>query len=223
MKPVLGGALASLVLAGSAAAAPLATILLPEAQEVQIALEAGPEHLRAGASVYVFGADGYRLARQGTNGFACLVNRDGNQNGDAVLNPTCWDAEGARTILPVTLRVGELIARGASPAEIKADIDAGFASGRFTSPARAGIAYMLRGDLTFDRKTQTLTRTASPAHYMIYAPGVTGDDIGMAHGRPAGAYALPTIYSGYSGGARTAYIIVPAAGGAGHGHGVAAE
>src|SRR5947207_10449610 len=126
------GSLAALAVAESAAA-PSATILLPADQEIRIALEAGPEHLHAGASVYVFGNNGYRLARQGTNGFTCLVNRDGDQNGDSVVHPTCWDAEGSRTILPVVLRVGELMAQGASADDIRRDVDAGFASGKFKS------------------------------------------------------------------------------------------
>jgi hypothetical protein len=85
------------------------TILLPEAEEIQLALEAAPEHLRAAATVYVFGEEGYRKVRSGTNGFTCLVNRDGNQSGDNDLKPTCLDAEGSRNILPVMLRVCELI------------------------------------------------------------------------------------------------------------------
>jgi hypothetical protein len=202
------------------AAAPtkLATIILPEDQEIQVALEAGPEHLRAGATVYVFRADGYHRVRVGTNGFNCLVNRDGNQAGDNDLKPTCWDAEGSKTILPVMLRVGELIAGSASAEEIKKDIDAGFASGRFSSPKKPGIAYMLRGDLLFDPTTRMITKANPPAHYMIYAPGITGADIGMERMHPTSGYGLPLVYNGYSGGIRTAYIIVPAASGAGQAH-----
>ena len=94
-----------------------------------------------------FGKLGYEKARTGTNGFNCLVNRDGIQNGDNALHPTCWDPEGSRTILPVMLRVGELLAQQKSAAEIKRDIDEGFAQGRFHSPSKAGIAYMLAGDV----------------------------------------------------------------------------
>jgi hypothetical protein len=83
--------------------------------------KATPTHLRAAATVYVFGNDGYRKVRNGSNGFTCLVNRDGNQKGDNDLKPTCWDAEGSRTILPVMLRVGELIGRSASAEEIQRD------------------------------------------------------------------------------------------------------
>ena len=85
--------------------------LLPQANEVELALSAGPEHLRAEATVYVFGDGGYVRVRDGSNGFSCLVNRDGFQAGDQTLRPTCWDAEGSATILPVMLRVGELLAK----------------------------------------------------------------------------------------------------------------
>jgi hypothetical protein len=187
------------------------TILLPRAREIQLALAAGPEQIRAGATVYVFGKHGYREIRGGTNGFTCLLNRDGNQNGDDYLKPTCWDPEGTRTIVPVVLRVGRLLASSASAARIKHDIDAGFASGKFISPRRTGIAYMLRGDLLFDPKTQRITKTAFPPHYMIYAPGVSNADIGRTISDPPSKFALPAVYAGYSGGTATAYIIVPAA------------
>lgn len=212
------------MLAALAAAAPgvhaaeAGTILLPQEEEIQMALEAGPPHLRAEATVYVFGKDGYRKARSGTNGFTCLVNRDGNQAGDNDLKPTCWDAEGSRTIVPVMLRVGELIARSASAEEIRRDVDSGFATGKFSSPRKTGIAYMLRGDLLFDPQTQRITKTAFPPHYMIYAPGVSSADIGMTAPSGESQFALPTVYAGYSGGTRTAYIIVLAAPGAGHTH-----
>ena len=123
----------------SATTTPLPTMLTPE-QEIELALKAGPAHLRAAATVYVFGSKGYQKERTGTNGFNCLVNRDGIQNGDTAVHPTCWDPEGSRTILPVMLRVGELLAQRKSAAEIKKDIDEGFAQGRFHSPAKTGIA-----------------------------------------------------------------------------------
>jgi hypothetical protein len=210
-----------LALAGTSIvqAAELATILLPQEQEIQTALEAGPEHLRAAATVYVFGKDGYRKVRDGNNGFTCMINRDGNQKGDNDLKPTCWDAEGSRTIVPVMLRVGELIARSASAEDIQRDIDAGFASGKFSSPQQAGIAYMLKGDLLFDPKTrQITTQMIAPPHYMIYSPGVSNADIGMDQQPANSKFALPKITTNYSGGSRTAYIIIWAAPNEAHGH-----
>jgi len=190
--------------------------LLPPAQEIELALKAGPAHLRNEATVYTFGTNGYEKARPGTNGFNCMVNRDGIQNGDTAVHPTCWDPEGSRTILPVMLRVGELLAQRKSAAEIKSDIDEGFAQGRFHSPARAGIAYMLAGDVKFDPKTGKLSDTEFPSHYMIYAPGLTNADIGVTTDGMKQTPGLPFVYSGYSGGARTAYIIVMASEPASH-------
>jgi len=192
---------------------PSQALLSPE-KEIELALKAAPAHLRDQATVFVFGKHGYEKSRTGTNGFNCMVNRDGTQVGDNVLHPTCWDPEGSRTILPVMLRVGELMAQGKSATEINRNIEEGFAQGRFHSPAKTGIAYMLAGDVRFDPKTGELESTAFPPHYMIYAPGVTNADIGMT--TTATTPNLPFVYSGYSGGAKTAYIIVMASDSAGH-------
>ncbi|HEX7296857.1 MAG TPA: hypothetical protein VF251_13965 [Pyrinomonadaceae bacterium] len=186
-------------------------ILLPREQEIELALSAGPEHLRADATVYVFGGKGYEKIRDGKNGFTCLVNRDGNQSGDNDLKPTCWDPEGSATIVPVMLRVGELIALRKTAKEIAADIDAGFKEGRFVSPQKSGIAYMLRGDVQYDPATKEIGKTLFPPHYMLYAPGVTNADIGLSTDARKNNPSLPFVYSGYSGGPRTAYIIVVAA------------
>ena len=188
-------------------------LLSPE-KEIELALKAAPVHLRNGATVYIFGKRGYEKSRAGTNRFNCMVNRDGTQDGDNTLHPTCWDPEGSRTILPVMLRVGELLAQGKSAVEIKRDIEEGFARGRFHSPGKSGIAYMLAGDVKFDPKTGELASTVFPPHYMIYAPGVTNADIGMS--KEATTPGLPFVYSGYSGGPKTAYIIVMAGDPASH-------
>jgi len=191
-------------------------VLFASDQEIELALKAAPLHLRKDATVYTFGKRGYEKARTGTNGFHCLVNRDGTQNGDLSVYPTCWDPEGSRTILPVMLRVGELLAQQKSAAEIKRDIDQRFDQGRFHSPAKTGIAYMLAGDVKFDPKTGQFGATEFPPHYMIYAPGVTNEDIGISNEALKKTPGLPFVYSGYSGGSRTAYIIVMANESAGH-------
>lgn len=192
-------------------------VYLPQELEIELALAAGPEHVRSEAAVYIFGTSGYQQVRSGTNGFTCLVNRDGHQNDSKALRPTCWDAEGSATIVPVMLRVGELIAQGIAANEIEEDIEQGFQNERLSSPRKSGIAYMLRGDVLFDEKTQTVSETIFPPHYMIYAPGVSNADIGMTEKAFAGNPSLPLVYDGYSGGSRTAYIIVVASDGVEHG------
>jgi len=190
--------------------------LINRKQEIELALKAAPVHLRKDATVFVFTRNGYEKVRTGSNGFNCMVNRDGQQNGETEVHPTCWDPEGSRTILPVMLRVGELLAQNKSAADIKQEIDEGFARGRFHSPAKAGIAYMLAGDVTFDRKSGQLSTTEFPPHYMFYAPGVTNADIGVSTEDMKQTPGLPFVYSGYSGDTRTAYIIVMANQNAGH-------
>lgn len=83
----------------------------------------------------------------GTNGFTCLVNRDGFFYASPAFKPTCWDADGATSYVPVMLRVAELLAIDKPLDEIRADIDAGFRDGRFHRQRRTGVAYMLKGDV----------------------------------------------------------------------------
>lgn len=184
-------------------------IFLAPEDESRLALGAAPEHLRAQATVYVFKSRGYEMVRQGTNNFVCLVNRDGQQTGSDILRPTCWDAEGSATIVPVMLRVGELLALGKPALEIKHDIDGGFSDGRFSSPRKTGIAYMLLGDIRYDSATKTVTTLFHP-HYMIYAAGVTNSDIGLTKAAQGQHGSLPFIFAGYSGGTHTAYLIIAA-------------
>lgn len=150
--------------------------LLPRDAEIAMALSAAPEHLRAGAAVYVLGPRGYLLARAGGNGFTCIVHRDHPLN----RKPTCWDREGSQTIVPAVLFEGELLMQGKPVAEIKAALREGFASGRFVSPRRPGIAYMLGENRNYNPRTGTVE--VFPPHVMFYAPYLTDADIGSKGG-----------------------------------------
>jgi hypothetical protein len=180
---------------------------LDRAEEIQFALGAAPEHLRAGAGVYIFGKDGYEKIRTSENGINCMVNCDSLPIDSTVLRPTCWDPEGSATLLPIALWFGELLAHGKKPAEISRDIERGFDDGRFISPRKTGIAYMLSGDLRYDKKSKSAT-TLFPPHYMIYATDVSNANIGLTKEVQKQNPLLPFIYTGYSGGSRTAYLII---------------
>lgn len=159
----------------SAAQEPRTPTVLPRSCETDLALSAAPEHLRAEATVYAFTASGYELERQGSNGFACIVNRDHPY----VFKPTCFDAEGAATIVPKIVRVGELLAQGRPVDEIQQEIADGFADGTFVSPSRAGVAYML-SNYNRPYNPQSDTLGWFPPHVMYYAPNLTGSDIGFS-------------------------------------------
>jgi hypothetical protein len=167
-------------------------------QEMTLALEAAPKHLRQNAGVYVLEESGYRRVRPSENGFTCIVNRD--EPGS--LKPTCFDREGTATIIPKIVRVGELLMRGRTREEIAADIADGFRTGRFTSPRRPGVAYMLSGHI---RNIDAAGRASTfPPHLMFYAPNLSSDDIGVD---PVASQEYPWLpFIGYQG--PHGYIIV---------------
>lgn len=180
--------------------------IFPREVEIALALQGGPVHLRDGASVYVYGAKGYEKAKDGANGFTCFVNRDAFFYGAENFKPTCWDAEGKTSYVPVMLRVGELLAAGKGTDEIRADIENGFKEGRFKRPARGGVAYMSAGDIKLDA-SGNITATAFPGHMMFYAPGVTSADLGYTAEAAKKDPTLPFVFDRGAGGTNLAYII----------------
>ncbi len=147
--------------------------LLSREKEIALALSAAPEHLRKDAGVYVLERNGFVKVRESKNGFTCIVNRDHPLN----QKPVCFDAEGTATILPKILRVGELLMQGKSMSEINAEIAEGFRTGKYISPRRAGVAYMLSGDIrNFNPRTGKVD--SFPSHVMFYAPNLTNADLG---------------------------------------------
>jgi hypothetical protein len=68
--------------------------------------------------VYILGAAGYVKAREGTNGFTCLVER---LRADSIA-PTCFDAEGSATSLKPILFREEQRALGKDDARIESEI-----------------------------------------------------------------------------------------------------
>jgi hypothetical protein len=210
MKPLAAAMAALLPLAAQAAdvadTRKTLNVVFPRDVEISLALQGGPAHLREGATVYVYGAKGYEKAKDGTNGFTCFVNRDGFFYGVENFKPTCWDAEGKTSYVPVMLRVGELLAAGNSTDDIRADIDGGFKDGRFKRPARSGVAYMTAGDVRLDGSGK-VTATAFPGHMMFYAPGVTSADLGYTPEAGKKDPTLPFVFDRGAGGTNLAYII----------------
>jgi hypothetical protein len=173
--------------------------LMTRERETEMALSAAPDHLRDKAGVYVLEKNGFIKVRESTNGFACIVNRDHPLN----MKPTCYDAEGTATILPKVLRVGELLMLGTPMADINREIVEGFRTGKYISPRKAGVAYMLSGDIR-NYNPQSRKVESFPPHIMFYAPNLTNADIGTTAQALARDPWLPFVaYQGPHG-----YIIV---------------
>ena len=148
--------------------------LLPEAEEIQTALEGAPVHLREGAGVYVLKSTGYVRARESRNGFTCLLVREWSRS----FEPTCFDGEGTASILPVILVRTELLAKGTSEAGIRAAVAEGYRTGKFRAPQRVGVAYMLsrRNTVVLDHDTKKVG--GAPPHLMFYSPYMRAEDFG---------------------------------------------
>ena len=162
--------------------------LLPREKEIDLALNAAPEHLRKSAGVYVLERHGFVKMRETTNGFTCIVNRDHPLS----LKPVCFDAEGTATILPKILRIGELLMQGVPTSEIDKEIAEGFLIRKYISPRRAGVAYMLSGDIR-NYNPRTGKVESFPPHVMFYAPNLTNANLGITPEALASDPSLPFV------------------------------
>jgi hypothetical protein len=147
-------------------------------RQIALAMSAAPAEVSSKATIYVLGPNGYEKARQGTNGFSCLVHRMFVNPTETTMGPMCLDAEGSRTTLVTYLHGEDLRSHGKSEAEIKADLASGLKDGRFQNPGKTGVLYMLstenRVGPTADHKSQHF-----PPHLMFYAPNMTDKDLGF--------------------------------------------
>jgi hypothetical protein len=146
---------------------------LPRGDRIKLAESAAPAEISGKATVYLLEPAGYVKVRDGTNGFACFVDRQTPLN----LEPTCFDAEGSATTLLSRLYAEEQRGKGRSEEQIKSEIEAGYKSGKFRAPQKPGIVYMMseQGYLLIPG-TNRLVKI--PPHLMFYAPYATDKDIG---------------------------------------------
>lgn len=192
----------SVMIAGFLPGALAAQMQLPRNLETQVAKSALPAHLRDGATVYVLDpTEGYVVAQQGSNGFHALASRvepaifratwDYTEHFDDVLLPIGFDAAGGRSLLQPFLDAGRLMAEGRSPKALKREMASRFASGRYRSADRPGVAFMLSPILRAfpDPIGSDRRLTLNIPHRMFYAPNITNADIG---GSPE-AYTQPFV------------------------------
>jgi hypothetical protein len=166
---------------------------LPRDLEIQLALSALPRHLRDGATVYVLNpAQGFEIARKGTNGFHTFVARTGDDafSGswpltayrDDILYPVSFDEAGAAANMRVFFDAAEMQARGTRPEELKKIIQERYKTHYYKAPQRAGVSYMmapiLRTYVNPDEQEVVIT-TINP-HVMHYVPDVSNEDVGGA-------------------------------------------
>lgn len=148
--------------------------LMPREQEIALARSAAPPAVADSASIHVLGERGWELAVRGSNGVACHVNRSWPES----LEPHCFDAEGARTIMRMEMRRTELYHQGVASADVEREIAAMIADGRLPLPRRPAMSYMMSA------AQRLIGDDGQPAgawrpHLMIFYPYLTAADLGL--------------------------------------------
>jgi hypothetical protein len=153
---------------------PTAPTNLSRADEIRYARSAAPADISKDATVWVLENGRYVVAEQGTSGVACEVAR----NTATSFEPQCGDAEADATMLAIfRFRTEERIA-GKSADEIKAEVDDGLASGRFRSPNRPALVYMVSSSQVLTDPTGKVRSHFMP-HLMIFYPGMKSSAMGV--------------------------------------------
>ena len=151
---------------------------LPEAEEIALAMSAAPKEVSADATIYVLRAGGPAVAKQGTNGFTCIVSRDLHPGS---FYPMCFDPEASRTVFPRQLMELRLRFEGKNEAQVKEAVDAALADGTLPTPTRAAITYMMSPhQVLFSSPNADGRRVGAwHPHLMIVAPGATSEALGL--------------------------------------------
>src|SRR5947209_8419298 len=140
----------------------------PKEIQIQLAESAAPHAITQEADIYVLGAKGYELARKGSNGFSCIVDRQLPNT----LEPECFDAEGTATTLKTRFFTETQRAQGVGEDAIQRAVESGYKAKRFQAPRRPGIVYMLSDhNYVFDPEQKKIIHF--PGHLMFYAPYLT--------------------------------------------------
>ena len=151
----------------------------PRETQIKIARSAAPKEVSDKADIYVLGKKGYELAAKGTNGFSCAIEREKLDT----MEPECYDREGSRTTFKVRQFVEAQRAAGVSEGKIEMAVTAGYKSGRFKGPSKAGITYMMSdSNYVFDPDAKQVIHF--PGHLMFYAPYATAETVGSGEGAP---------------------------------------
>jgi hypothetical protein len=155
---------------------------MPPALETQFALSAAPPGLRAKAAVYLLDPKkGYHLAREGSSGVACAVQRTQWELADFrndIYYGICFDAAGVKTHLQVVFDAAALRAQGMSPPALKAEIEKRYRENTYQPPAKPGVSYMVGPIMRTIGPPDRSVQTMAMPHLMFYASGLTNEDIG---------------------------------------------
>jgi hypothetical protein len=149
--------------------------VLARAEEIALARSAAPETVSDSATIWVLHDTSYVVAVRGSaSGAACYVSRSWKHS----LEPHCFDAEGAATIMRMHMRETELLHRGVSHEDAQRAVASEIAKGALRLPQRPAMSYMMSAAQVLYGDDGRLAGRWQP-HLMIYYPFLRSADIGM--------------------------------------------
>jgi hypothetical protein len=138
--------------------APLLLYMMPPEAEIALAKSAAPPNISDRATIKVLTTSGFRIVREGNNGFVCLVMRGwaaptftpATQRDlvyDATLRaPICFDPPATRMVLPFYELKHKLGMEGKTPDQIADGIQAAYAGGQLPRRDAVSFGYMWSAD-----------------------------------------------------------------------------
>lgn len=160
---------------------------LGDSAEIALAVSAAPRDVSDRATVYAVHDGQVRILRTGSNGAACMVARDLHAGS---LYPICYNAEGARTVLPRELMEVRLRSLGANEDSVKRAVAAAYTHGELKPPTGLAIAYMMSPrQVLFSQPGPGGRRVGAwHPHLMFYVPNATPAMFGLSgeDGEPIG-------------------------------------
>lgn len=148
--------------------------LMARADEIALARSAAPDSVSREARILVLTERGFEVAVPGASPVTCLVNR----SWPGSVEPSCFDAEAAATILPVEVYRTEQRHRGVADAEIEREISDRLADGRFRLPRRPALQYMMSSGQRLISDDGRAVGKWQP-HLMLFIPYITNAELGL--------------------------------------------
>jgi len=148
--------------------------LLPREREIALARSAAPPSVSADARVLVLTDSGFVEGAPGTNDVTCLVNRTWLNS----LEPECFDAEAAATVMLAEIYRTEQYHRGRPTEDVTREVNERLGDGRLRLPRRPALVYMMSSGQQLIADDGRAVGSWRP-HLMLSVPYLTNADLGL--------------------------------------------